>query len=279
MYSFSSWVFIALTCVYFWLKYRSNKATCIEMVNNNTPITTTTINISPLLIIYFLLYFVAVFSVSFSDALVTLTGTCPENTMNYGSALISCFCGWGAIFLVMVGVICFTSSKNLNMAAGFGDILGNPFVSKQMNDIFSTIMYPTSELKSKMDEENSKELVKAAEAIMKTTNSYLLLVNKFTPYNFLDMWDNITPLMKSNENIDKYKEELLYFVLLRNSIGEFFWYIYTGVFVCSFVSFLVLKNNCVTSIKELDSKMFDIPEPNNGGPKTSYVDYDGKNKL
>ena len=269
MYSFSSWAFIIVTCIYFWLKNKNNKGLFESKIQDNQLITSSDLNV----IIYFFIYLFVICSITYSENILVLNETCPDNKMNYVTVLYGCFCGWILIFLVMVGVIFWTSGKKINIVAGFSDVLGCFMVSAEMNKIFSKIMYPTSELKNKINSENDKIYETTAELIMRTTNSYELFINKITPFNFLEWWNKLQPVMKIID--DENKEKLFYQVLLRHNIGECFWYIYTGIFVCSFISFLVLKSNCVNSAKELADQMLDVPTPNNGGPNTTIKDYDG----
>ena len=263
MNSWSSWAFIVLTCFYFYIKNKSNKNSYSSLEKGITPYTLSTF-------VYFFSYIILVFLCQVGDNVSALNEVCPGNEKNYVTVVYSCLAGWGLIFLVMVGVIFFTSTANINMISAFADVFGYYWVAKQMNIIFSDIMYPTSELKNKItSSENRDKLELAAETIMKTTNSYFLFVNKFTPYNFEQMWNNLSPLMKDlGPKIELSKEELYYLVVLRHNIGECFWYLYTGIFVCSYVSYIVLKSGCTKTATQLEDDMDDVPEPDNKGPQT-----------
>jgi len=262
MYSWSSWAFVALTCFYFYLKNKSNKGTYDQ--EEITPYSLATF-------IYLFIYIAIVFFCQIGENVSSLNMVCPGNANNYLTVVYCCLAGWGLIFLVMAGVIFFTSTANIHMISAFADVYGYYWVAKNMNNIFSKIMYPTSELKNKVEGENRKELELAAETIMKTTNSYFLFVNKFTPYNFNELWDKLKPLMKIDD--PEAKKALFYQVLLRNNIGECFWYLYTGIFVCSYVSYIVLQSGCTKTVTQLENDMGDVPEPNNKGPRTFNTDY------
>jgi|LauGreSBDMM110SN_4_FD.fasta_scaffold00006_25 hypothetical protein len=263
MNSWSSWAFIVLTCFYFYIKNKSNKESYSELEKGITPYSLFTF-------VYFFSYIILVIICQIGDNTAALNEVCSDSN-NYVRVVYCCLAGWILIFLVMVGVIFFTSSTNINMISCFADVFGYFWVAKNMNIIFSTIMYPTSELKNKIvGSENKEKLELAAETIMKTTNSYFLFVNKFTPYNFEQMWSNLSPLMKDDlgSKLELSKEELYYLVLLRHNIGECFWYLYTGIFVCSYVSYIVLQSDCNKSITQLEDDMDDIPESDNKGPQT-----------
>lgn len=257
-----------MTILFFYLKNMSNKK-----ISSSNEVTSSDLN-SWSEIMLFIIYFLIVVSINYFATVKSLELTCSNNSMNYATAVSACVCGWIFIFLVMVIIIWKTSGNEINIVAGFADVYGYLFVNANINNILSEIMYPTSELKNTLDTENKKELETAAETIMKTTDSFKLFVNKFTPFNFQQMWDNLSPIMKKIPNLDDYKEKLFHQVLLRYNIGECFWYIYTGIFVCSFVSYLALKSNCAASTKELISEMAGVPPPNSGGPNPQEVVYD-----
>lgn len=267
MYSWSSWAFIALTCFYFYLKNKSNKETYNIIDSGISPYSLATF-------VYFFIYITIVFFGQISENVSSLNVVCPGNTQNYFTVVRCCLAGWVFIFLVMAGVIFFTSTANINIIAAFADVYGYFWVAKNMNNIFSTIMYPTSELKNRVESANKKELELAAETIMKTTNSYFLFVNKFTPYNFIDMWNKLSPLMKPDiPELMELKEKLYHQVVLRHNIGECFWYLYTGIFVCSYVSYIVLQSGCTKTTTQMEDDMDDVPQPNNNGPTTYNTDY------
>jgi len=266
MNSWSSWAFILLTCFYFYMKNKSNQSSYSQLSEGITPYSLTAIG-------YFVIYISIVFLAQIGDNVASLNNVCPDNASNYITVVYCCLAGWVLIFLLMAGVLFFTSGANINMVAAFSDVFGYFWVAKSMNVIFSDIMYPTSELKNKIvSSENKDKLELAAETIMKTTNSYFLFVNKFTPYNFEKMWENLSPLMK-DASAENAKEQLYYQVILRHNIGECFWYLYTGIFVCSYVSYIVLKSGCTKTVTQIEDDMVDIPEPDNKGPRTFNQSY------
>lgn len=268
MKSWSSWTFILLTCFYFYLKNKSNKGSFNMIEKGLTPF-----SLFPA--IYFIIYIAFIFSSQVGSNFMSLNNVCPNNANNYLTATYCVLVGWIFIFLVMVGVVFFTSMSNVNMISAFSDVFGYYWVANNMNVIFSKIMYPTSELKNTIDASKNKDKLEiAAETIMRTTNSYFLLVNTFTPYNFKKRWDNLSPLMKDGmANNTNLMEELYYNVLLRHNIGECFWYLYTGIFVSSYVSYIVLKTGCAKTVTQLETEMDDVPEPNNNGPTTINKTY------
>lgn len=269
MNSWSSWAFIALTCFYFYIKNKSNRGSYTNIAAGITPYSLATIG-------YFVIYISLVFFAQIGDNVSALGEVCPGNPNNYITVVYCCLAGWVLIFLLMTGVIFFTSGGNINIVSAFADVFGYYWVAKSMNVIFSDIMYPTSELKNKVtNSENKDKLELAAETIMKTTNSYYLFVNKFTPYNFEKMWNTLSPLMKEQDSasLEKAKEELYYKVLLRYNIGECFWYLYTGIFVSSYVSYIVLKSGCKQTVTQLEDDMDEIPQPDNKGPRTFNESY------
>ena len=72
------------------------------------------------------------------------------------------------------------------------------------------------------------------------------------PENFLDIWNVLKPLMTpgSFENV-KIKQELLDLVILKDNIGEGFWYIYTAILISSIVYYNLATRGCVKSVDQM----------------------------
>ena len=73
------------------------------------------------------------------------------------------------------------------------------------------------------------------------------------------MWGNLVPLMKqevlSDQNIltDK-KKHLFDLVLLKDNVGEAFWYIYSGMLVSSIVYYYLSVKPCVKDISTIKNE-------------------------
>lgn len=173
---------------------------------------------------------------------------------NIGAALFFTFIPWFLIFGIMVAVlITFPGFKS-----AFSDVIGYYVVAGKANEIFSSILMGTdlNEMIEKTENVAQKnELTQAAEAIVKICGNKSILINQMNPDNFLDIWNVLRPLMKNDsfENRE-IKEKLLNLVILKDNIGEAFWYIYTSILVSSIVYYNLAMRGCVKSVEQIKSE-------------------------
>jgi len=173
---------------------------------------------------------------------------------NIGAAVFFTFIPWFLIFGIMVAVlITFPGFKS-----AFSDVIGYYVVAGGANDIFSSILMGTdlNEMIEKTENVAKKnELTQAAEAIVKICGNKSILINQMNPDNFLDIWNVLRPLMTpgSFESIE-IKEKLLNLVILKDNIGEAFWYIYTSILVSSIVYYNLAMRGCVKSVEQIKSE-------------------------
>ena len=55
------------------------------------------------------------------------------------------------------------------------------------------------------------------------------------------------------ENKDIFKQNLLELVVLKDNIGEAFWYVYTAILISSIVYYNLASRGCVKSVDQLKS--------------------------
>jgi len=173
---------------------------------------------------------------------------------NIGAAALFTFIPWILIFGVMLAVlIIFPGFKG-----AFADVIGYYVVAGGANDIFGTILMGTDlnemiEQTQNADEKN--KLTKAAEAIVKICGNKSILINQINPDNFLKIWDTLKPLMTqgSFEN-GEIKQQLLDLVVLKDNIGEAFWYVYTAILISSIVYYNLATRGCVKSVDQIKSE-------------------------
>lgn len=173
---------------------------------------------------------------------------------NIGAAALYTFVPWLLIFgIIIATLISFPGFKSV-----FSDIIGYYVVAGGANDIFGSILMGTdiNEMIEKSGSNEQKtELTQAAEAIMKICGNKSILINQMNPDNFLQIWNVLKPLMTpgsfENESI---KQNLLDLVVLKDNIGEAFWYIYTAILVSSIVYYNLAKRGCVKSVDEIKSE-------------------------
>jgi len=72
--------------------------------------------------------------------------------------------------------------------------------------------------------------------------------------NFVTIWETLKPLMKDTykENIE-IQTQLLNLVVLKDNIGEAFWYIYTAILISSIVYYNLATRGCVKSVDQIKS--------------------------
>lgn len=173
---------------------------------------------------------------------------------NIAAAALFTFIPWILIFGVMLAVlIIFPGFKG-----AFADVIGYYVVAGGANDIFGTILMGTDlneiiEQTQNADEKN--KLTKAAEAIVKICGNKSILINQINPDNFLKIWETLKPLMTpgSFEN-GKIKQQLLDLVVLKDNIGEAFWYVYTAILISSIVYYNLATRGCVKSVEQIKSE-------------------------
>lgn len=170
---------------------------------------------------------------------------------NIGVAALFTFIPWILIFgMMLAALLMFPGFKS-----AFSDVLGYYAVSGSANELFSSILIGTdinTQIDQASDPSKKQELTKAAEAIMKICGNKSILINQMSSDNFLNIWDNLKPLMLPNmyENIEM-KQKLLDLVVIKDNIGEAFWYIYTAILISSIVYYNLATRGCVKSVDQI----------------------------
>jgi hypothetical protein len=173
---------------------------------------------------------------------------------NIGAAALFTFIPWILIFGILLAVlIIFPGFKT-----AFSDVIGYYVVAGGANDIFASILMGTDlneMIENSGSEEKKKELTQAAEAIVKICGNKSILINQINPNNFLQIWDTLKPLMLpgSYDNID-IKKQLLNLVVLKDNIGEAFWYVYTAILISSIVYYNLATRGCVKTIDQIKTE-------------------------
>ena len=131
-----------------------------------------------------------------------------------------------------------------------------------------------------------------ADALIKLCGNMGILINQIVPSNFKDYWQLLQPLMKPAEMLasqplyqnfikteretakeegtkiiqsvtpqaggqskpasDYYRDELLKLVVSRDNVGEFMWYLYTGILVMSIVQYYILSRGCLSDAATME---------------------------
>jgi hypothetical protein len=209
------------------------------------------------------LYLLIVCIVQFILNTAYLNGKCGGSSKdNIGISALYTFLPWTIIFGTMLAVlIIFPGFKS-----AFSDVVGYFAISGGAKDIFDEIM--NTDLQKEVDEaraagnptDNLEKAVTALTAMVDNNKS--ILINKMTPDNFADFWNTMTPLMKpditTNEEKTKYyKSELLSLVVLKDNIGEAFWYVYTALLIASIVYYNLANVGCKKSVAQIKASYDD----------------------
>ena len=95
------------------------------------------------------------------------------------------------------------------------------------------------------------DMQQAADMIIKICGNTSILINQMVPTNFVEYWNILRPLMKSQYQTDgpqayEKRNELFELVVTRDNVGEAMWYIYTGLLITSIVQLKISTRGCVT---------------------------------
>ena len=174
---------------------------------------------------------------------------------NIGAAALFTFIPWILIFGVMLAVlIIFPGFKS-----AFSDVIGYYVVAGGANDIFGSILMGTdlNEMIEQTSDQNEKsKLTTAAEAIIKICGNKSILINQMNPDNFLNIWNTLEPLMIKSldpQVLAEQQKNLLNLVVLKDNIGEAFWYVYTAILISSIVYYNLATRGCVKSVDQIKS--------------------------
>ena len=202
------------------------------------------------------LYLLIVCLVQFILNTAYLTDKCGgEVKGNLGVAALYTFFPWLIIFGIMMAVlIIFPGFKS-----AFSDVIGYFAIAGGATELFANIM-DNQDLNSKIaaaPDDQKQGLKSAADAIIKLLGNKTILINQITPDNFVQMWHMLTPLMKDDVKFDanglgtQSRGQLLALVVLKDNIGEAFWYIYTAILISSIVYYNLANRGCVKSVEQI----------------------------
>jgi hypothetical protein len=200
------------------------------------------------------IYFMVIMLVQFAINTSTMVAKCGGSlSSNLGQAALMTFIPWLAIFgILIVMLILFPGMKS-----AFSDVLGYFVVAGSANKLLSELLVDT-EINEKIkqagdsiDDTKKQAMQDAAEAVMKMVGNISILINQIVPSNFVQYWKMLQPLMKekyqnnmeSLETLTK-QQSLLDLVVLRDNIGEGFWYVYTAILLISIIQFNITSKKC-----------------------------------
>ena len=201
--------------------------------------------------IFFMIVLLTQFGANVSAIITNCGGSV---TKNVSSAAILTFIPWFFIFGIMMGMlIIFPSWKS-----AFSNVVGYFVVSGQANNVLSELLIDKN-IRSSIGaapEATQSALENAATAIVKLNGNMSLLINQITPDNFKTYWDLLNPLMKTQYKDDSsvaqpLKQQLLDLVMTRDNVGEAMWYLYTAIFLTSFIQYKIATQGCSPDLTTL----------------------------
>jgi hypothetical protein len=199
------------------------------------------------LVIYLLLTIVTQFAV---NATVVINNCGGSVSQNIGTGALLTFVPWLLVFgTVTMVLMIFPGFKY-----AFSNVIGYFVVAGQANSILSKLLANT-ELekileKGDVSKEEKDSLQRAAESIVKLAGNKSILINQMVPENFSQYWAILEPLMKreyftsKRDELQGMKETLFGLTVLRDNIGEAFWYLYTAILLIFIVKYYIATRGC-----------------------------------
>ena len=210
------------------------------------------------LAVYLLLVMVIQFIVNSSVISSTCGGSISENM---GSAALLTFVTWLLIFGVTIIILVIYPG----FKSAFSDVIGYYYVSSSANNLLTKLMVDpdvNNALKNNnlnqpsLATPNNKEIQEVADLILKICGNTSILINQMVPENFESYWKLLDPLKKDEykgSNGDDLRNQIFDLVVIRNNIGEMFWYIYTGILLTSIVQLKISSLGCDTNPKIMEA--------------------------
>jgi hypothetical protein len=200
--------------------------------------------------IYVLLIIVSQYLVNVSMITTTCGGSVTENL---GAAAFLTFIPWSLIFGVLIIIL----TMYPGFKTAFSDVIGYFYVSSSANKVLTELLVD-KDLQETMNKdttstpEQKKSLQDAADTIIKICGNTSILINQIVPSNFVEYWNILKPLMKTEFQKDtpethEKQKQLFELVVTRDNVGEAMWFIYTGLLVSSLVQLKIATRGCVSS--------------------------------
>jgi len=200
------------------------------------------------------LYFVITIVIQFILNTIYIVNKCGGSASNnVGAAAVITFFPWVFIFgIVIIVLLMFPGFKT-----PFTNVVGYFAIASSANQIMTNIFDTDANIEDAINKEGLTDEMKvnrkkSAELILKICGNKSLIMNQMSPENFLSVWNGMKSLMKQGMgDFSKERQDLLNLVVMKDSIGDMMWYIYTAVLLSSIVSFKLASRGCVKSIDQL----------------------------
>jgi len=199
-------------------------------------------------------YFFAILIVQFIVNAYVITQACGGNiTQNIAASGGYTFIPWTLLFgIVIVVLMIFPGFKS-----AFSDVIGYFYVSGSANKLLTELLV-NKDVQTQIDADSASTpqqkaaMQQAADMIVKICGNTSILINQMVPSNFVEYWNLLKPLMKSQYQTDgplttEKRNELFELVTTRDNVGEAMWYIYTGFLISSIVQLKITTRGCVVN--------------------------------
>jgi hypothetical protein len=223
--------------------------------------------------VYLAVYFFAILIVQFIVNTYIITQTCGGSvTENLSASGSYTFIPWSIIFgAVIVVLMVYPGLKS-----AFSDVVGYFYISDSANKLLTELLINTPTNDADNIETNAtpnipleqnpnvrlvggttkKGIQEAADMTVKIFGNTSLLINQIVPSNFVDYWNTLQPLMKSQYQIegslaDQKRNEFFDLVVKRDNIGEAMWYIYTGLLISAIVQLKIATRGCIVDPNQM----------------------------
>jgi hypothetical protein len=209
---------------------------------------------------YLAIYFLLVLIIQFIVNSSIISSTCGGNiTENMGAAGVFTFLPWTLMFGVIITILTIYPG----FKSAFSDVIGYFWVSSSASRILTELLV-NQDVQTKIDSdatltpEKKKEMQSAADTIIKICGNTSILINQMVPENFKDYWTTLTPLMKDKYQVDGpetsgIRNQLFDLVVTRDNVGEFMWYLYTGLLLISIVQLKITSRGCASNPKTMEA--------------------------
>ena len=203
------------------------------------------------------IYLVLVLVVQFIINITIVAAKCGGSLKtNLGTAAIFTFFPWLLIFgIMMIVIVMYPGFKT-----AFSDVIGYFYVSGSANHLLTDLLIDKN-IQQQIDESGTtlkekEDLENAADAIVKICGNTSILINQIVPSNFVNYWSLLNPLMKQKYKIDSpettnKRNQLFDLVVMRDTIGEMMWYLYTGILLTTIVQMKISTTPCYLSPQQM----------------------------
>ena len=204
------------------------------------------------------IYLALVLIVQFIMNVTIVTAKCGGNLKtNILTAAAYTFFPWTLIFgIMMIVLIMYPGFK-----MAFADVIGYFYVSGTANKVLTELLI-NKNIQQEMDESGAtlkekEDLQNAADAIIKICGNTSILINQIVPTNFTDYWSLLNPLFKQRYQVDSpetkaKRDQLFDLVVMRDTVGEMMWYLYTGILLTSIVQMKISTTPCYLSPQQME---------------------------